>query len=104
VEDAVGRQAELFEILLAAAREIDWLRHEAHGALESQDGENPKTVLARIGARRRAVESHESDAEIRLADVANQARALVRRMRSDPGVESREIVRALEAIVEAAEG
>ncbi len=100
IEHAVDRQTELLEVLLAAAHEIDWLRHEAHAALDAQP--DPKKTLARVGARRRAVLAAESDADVRLRDVANQARALVTRIRLDTDVEWRDVVRALEGIVEAA--
>lgn len=53
VESAIDRQVELLDGLLAIARELDWLRHEAHAAIEAS-GEAPLKILARIGARHQA--------------------------------------------------
>jgi hypothetical protein len=99
VENTIERQAELLDGLLAIAREIDWLRHEAHAALDSQD-EDPKSVLARVGDRfrRRAADDH----ELRLRDAAAQVRSLLTRIRRDNNLDMADVVRALEAIIEAA--
>jgi hypothetical protein len=101
VENTIERQAELLDGLLAIAREIDWLRHEAHAALDSQD-EDPKSVLARVSSRFRERDRRAADdAEIRLRDVAAQARALITRVRRDNAPDMGDVAIALEAIIEA---
>lgn len=101
VEDAADRHVELLGVLLAAARELDHLQWEACEALNTQP-EDPENVLHRIGARRRALLAVESDAGVRLRDVANQARALLNQIHRENTIDWRDVVRALEGIVEAA--
>jgi hypothetical protein len=102
IDAALDEQVELLDVLLSAAREIDWLRHQAHASIDAGE-EDPKAVLGRVGQHRRARSRQASDDhEIRLRDVAAQARALVTRIRRDHQIDMGDVVRALEAIVEAA--
>jgi hypothetical protein len=102
VEDAVIRQCELLDVMLRCAAELDDLRHVALAAIDGA-GDDPHRVLARVAGRfeerdRRGADDH----ELRLRDAAAQVRSLLTRIHRDNTLDMADVVRALEAIVEAA--